>query len=65
MSRGPTAVILSGFGGLPDESCALCHQVTTLDRGKFDDCIGQLSPDLLSAVESGIKLAMGMALLGV
>jgi len=62
MSRGPTAVMLSGFTALSNESCALCHQVTTLDRGKLDTRIGQLPIGLLSAVEAGVKLAMGMAL---
>lgn len=65
MTRGPTAVMLSGFSALPNESCALCHQVTTLDRAKLDNRIGQLSAELLSAVERGLKLALGIGLVAV
>ena len=35
-ARGPTAVPLTkGSGGLKTDSCAICHQVTTLDRAKL------------------------------
>jgi hypothetical protein len=34
--RGPTAVSLAaGVGGLERDGVAVCHQVTTLDRGKL------------------------------
>jgi len=60
MSRGPTAVALPrGSGGLPEDSCALCHQVTTLDRAKLDTLLGQLSAELLQAVEAGLMVAIG------
>lgn len=62
MSRGPTAVILSGFDALPSESCALCHQVTTLDRAKLDTLVGQLPPLLLRSVEAGLRLALSLTL---
>src|SRR3979409_1304351 len=42
--RGPSAVALpQGTGGLSKESVALCHQVTTLDRAKLVEHIGELS----------------------
>lgn len=41
--RGPTAVSLpAGAGGLPKASVALCHQITTLDRSKLTQRLGQL-----------------------
>jgi mRNA interferase MazF len=41
--RGPTAVALpTGAGGIAQESVTLCHQVTTLDRGKRGELLGSL-----------------------
>ena|SRR5204862_4147126 len=59
--RGPTAVSLrQGAGGLPKESVALCHQITTLDRAKLTQHIGELSAPLLREVEKGIKAAIDL-----
>ncbi|MFZ2948313.1 MAG: type II toxin-antitoxin system PemK/MazF family toxin [Desulfuromonadaceae bacterium] len=53
--RGPTVVALSaGTAGLASESCAVCHQVTTLDRAKLTDKIGALPPDVLALVEQAL-----------
>jgi len=53
--RGPTVVALSaGMGGLPGESCAICHQITTLDRAKLTDKIGVLPSDILVRVEQAL-----------
>src|SRR5689334_24972979 len=58
--RGPTAVALpTGAGGLTQESIALCHQVTTLDRGKLDAVLGSLTTAELRAVEEGLRIALG------
>jgi mRNA interferase MazF len=57
--RGPTVVALSaGTAGLPGNSCALCHQITTLDRAKLTDKIGALSPDVLTLVEQALLAAV-------
>lgn len=57
--RGPTVVELSaGTAGLPGNSCALCHQITTLDRTKLTDKIGALSPDVLTLVEQALLAAV-------
>src|SRR5690554_6132387 len=49
--RGPSAVALSaGDGGLRTGSVALCHQVTTIDRGKVVDHVGRLSKQGIDAV---------------
>ena len=59
--RGPTAVPLpAGAGGLAKASTALCHQVTTLDRSKLTQRLGQLPDDLLRQVEAGLRAALGM-----
>ena len=59
--RGPSAVLLSkGAAGLSKESVALCHQVTTLDRAKLTQRIGELNSTELSQVEDGIKAAMDL-----
>jgi mRNA interferase MazF len=59
--RGPTVVeIPAGAGGLPKESFALCHQVTTLDRAKLSKRIGTLPAEVLRRVEIGLKAAMDL-----
>jgi mRNA interferase MazF len=59
--RGPSAVLLAqGAAGLSKESVALCHQVTTLDRSKLTQRIGELTSTELRQVENGIKAAMDL-----
>ena len=59
--RGPTAVPLpAGAGGLQEDSLALCHQVTTLDRRKFSDKLGSLPDPLLAQVGEGLKIAQDL-----
>jgi mRNA-degrading endonuclease toxin of MazEF toxin-antitoxin module len=59
--RGPTAVeIPRGAAGLKAASVALCHQVTTLDRGKLSRRLGRLSPELLREVDDGLKAALDL-----
>jgi len=41
------------------QHCA-CHQVTTLDRAKLTQRIGELNSTELSQVEDGIKAAMDL-----
>ncbi|MCK6553404.1 type II toxin-antitoxin system PemK/MazF family toxin [Candidatus Binatia bacterium] len=60
-ARGPTAVpIPAGAGGLTRDSVALCHQITTLDRSKIQPPNGTLPPDVLAAVDRGIKVALNL-----
>ena len=57
--RGLTAIFLaSGEGGLSQDSVALCHQVTTLDRSKLKQQLGELTDDKMSEIEEGLKAAM-------
>ena len=57
--RGPTAIALSaGTGGLKQDSTAICHQVTTLDRAKLVQRIGMLDGQSLTQVSDGLKAAL-------
>ncbi len=57
-SRGPTAVPLAAADtGLPEDSVAICHQITTLDRSKVETRIGALPREALERVEDGISAA--------
>jgi mRNA interferase MazF len=59
--RGPTAVGLAGGGaGLKDDSVALCHQVTTLDRAKLRRRAGVLDAEQMAAVEEGLLAALAI-----
>jgi mRNA interferase MazF len=59
--RGLTVIELpGGSAGLPKNSFAVCHQVTTLDRAKLTTRIGSLPPGSLRAVDEGLKAAMDL-----
>ena len=61
--RGPTVVALSGTGSvLNQNSAAICHQITTLDRAKLDERIGTLSATEIEGIERGIRAACDLAL---
>jgi mRNA interferase MazF len=60
-ARGPSAVPMPrGAGGLRKGSVALCHQITTLDRGKLLERLGSLGADELHAVQAGIRAALDL-----
>jgi mRNA interferase MazF len=60
-ARGPTAVALPrGAGGLRDDSLAICHQVTTLDRSKLTQRFGALTEADMARVAEGLKAAMDL-----
>jgi len=59
--RGPTVVqIPVGASGLREKSFAVCHQVTTIDRGKITKRVGPLPPEVVREVEEGLKAAMDL-----
>jgi mRNA interferase MazF len=59
--RGPTAIALpKGAAGLRQESIALCHQVTTLDRAKLVARIGELPHTALARVDEGLRTALAL-----
>jgi mRNA interferase MazF len=49
-----------GAGGLTQDSVALCHQVTTLDRAKLRKRLGSLTSDELTLVELGLKASLDL-----
>ena len=60
--RGPTALLLpKGSAGLKQESVALCHQVTTLDRSKLTKQVGTLPTPLLQQLEIALKAALDLS----
>jgi mRNA interferase MazF len=57
--RGPTVVpLIAGTGGLLGNSSALCHQITTLDRAKLTDKIGEIPSVVLKQVEQALLAAL-------
>ena len=59
--RGPTAVPLpKGTAGLRRDSVALCHQVTTLDRAKLVERVGDLPAASLERVNEGLRAALAL-----
>ena len=59
--KGETLVnIAKGVAGLADDSVALCHQITTIDRSKFINYLGELPQDLMMDIETAIKAALDM-----
>lgn len=59
--RGPTAVFVgAGSGGLREDSIAICHQVTTLDRAKLGAKLGTLTQSVIEEIEVGLKAATGL-----
>lgn len=57
--RGPTVVPLSaGIAGLGQDSFALCHQITTLDRAKCVEKIGTLPASAIKSVEAALLAAV-------
>jgi mRNA interferase MazF len=59
--RGPTAIpVPQGEGGLDRDSVALCHQVTTLDRGKLEVRLGRLPDRRLRLVGLGVMAALDL-----
>ena len=60
--RGPTAIALAkGTAGLRQDSIALCHQVTTLDRAKLVAHLGVLPHAALQRVDEGLRTALALS----
>lgn len=61
---GPSAIAVPAHAAqLPTASVALCHQITTLDRGKFVERLGLLPASALQAIERGIVAALDITAL--
>ena len=58
VKRGLTAIfLLQNVGNLMQDSVALCHQITTLDRAKLTEKIGELSKEIMEKIAEGLKAA--------
>ncbi len=54
--RGLTGVLIpQGTANLSKDSVALCHQVTTLDRAKFEGFIGTLPARIINEIKVRFK----------
>lgn len=62
LRRGPTAIFISKtLTNLKEDSVALCHQITTLDRSKLTEKIGVLPLSALQEIEKGIRAAIDLS----
>ena len=60
-ARGRTVVALPrGSAGLPSESVAVCHQVTTVDRSKLARRLGSLTRVAMDDVGIALRVAMDL-----
>jgi len=60
--QSPTSVFLPlGTASLSRDSLVLCHQITTLDRGKFSDVIGALPAPYLRQVKLALLKALAIS----
>ncbi len=60
-ARSATAVALPrGAGGLTQNSLALCHEVTILDRAKLKKRLGSLTSNEFTRVELGLKASLDL-----
>jgi mRNA interferase MazF len=58
---GPGNVLIpASRAGLPRDSVANVSQMVTLDRTFLDEQIGRLPPQLMKAVESGLRLVLDL-----
>lgn len=51
-------VLPAGSGGLTNESIALIHQVTTVDRTRFGRYYGKLDPALMARIDTELKIIL-------
>jgi PemK-like, MazF-like toxin of type II toxin-antitoxin system len=51
-----------GIPGRFKDSIALCHQVTTLDRGKLSQYLGQLPEDTLIEIEAAHRSGLSVSI---
>jgi mRNA interferase MazF len=59
--RGPTVVIMpAATTGLPRNSVALCHQITTLDRGKLEEPFGTVPVSFMKQIEKALLTAVAI-----
>ena len=61
LMESPGNVLVSArSSGLPKDSVANVSQMVTLDRAFLDEQVGSMPPRLMSAVDAGLKLVLGL-----
>ncbi len=61
LMESPGNVLVSArSSGLPKDSVANVSQMVTLDRAFLEEQIGRLPPRLMNAVDTGLKLVLGL-----
>jgi mRNA interferase MazF len=58
--HGTVVPLFAGEGGLPVDSVAICHQITTIDKSKLHNRLGSLTSEQMDEIEFGLKSAMQM-----
>ena len=61
-SQSGSVRIKAGIGGLQEDSVALCHQLTCLDRSRLVEKLGELRQEELSEIEIAVAYVLGLAL---
>lgn len=61
LKKGPTTIFLSeDKKRFSQKSIIICHQITTLDRSKIEEYIGELKEDEMKLLEEGLKNALSL-----
>jgi len=47
--------------GLPQNSVALCHQITTLDRSKLEEPFGAVPASFMKQIENALLTAVAIS----
>ena len=61
-AQAPGNVLVRRKGtGLTQDSVVNVSQIATIDKDMLDQRIGQVTPDVMRAVDDGIRLSLGLA----
>lgn len=56
----PTHIWLNAECGLPKESMVECEQVRTIDKTRLKELMGQVSQEVMSEIDKGIKISFAL-----
>lgn len=56
----PTHIWLNAECGLPKESMVECEQVRTLDKTRLKEFMGQVSQEVMSEIDKGLKISFAL-----
>ena len=52
--------VAKGEGGLTSDSVALCHQLRVLDKSRLQKRLGEVSQEIITAIEVKVVFTMGI-----